>query len=77
MGPRGIGTIASMMLVGRVDTRLLLGIGLGLTAWSFYAKTGWTPNVSQSEIVVVGVFCFMFVPLSSATLATVAAGSAD
>ena len=33
MGPRGIGTMAAMMvvgrLIGRVDTRLLLGIGLG------------------------------------------------
>ena len=33
MGPRGIGTMAAMLvvgrLVGRVDTRLLLGVGLG------------------------------------------------
>jgi MFS transporter, DHA2 family, multidrug resistance protein len=79
MGPRGIGTMAAMMLVGRlvgrVDTRLLLAIGLGFTAWSFYAMTGWTPDVSQTEIVVVGVvqgarLGFLFVPLSSATLAT-------
>jgi MFS transporter, DHA2 family, multidrug resistance protein len=79
MGPRGIGTMAAMLLVGRlvgrVDTRLLLGIGLGLTAWSFYAMTGWTPDVSQNEIIFVGVIQgaglgFLFVPLSSATLAT-------
>ncbi len=79
MGPRGIGTMAAMLivgrLVGRVDTRLLLGIGLGLTAWSFYAMTGWTPDVSQSEIIFVGAIQgaglgFLFVPLSSATLAT-------
>jgi MFS transporter, DHA2 family, multidrug resistance protein len=79
MGPRGIGTMAAMMLVGRlvgrVDTRLLLAIGLGLTAWSFYAMTGWTPDVSQTEIVAIGVvqgagLGFLFVPLSSATLAT-------
>ncbi|MGA8225871.1 MAG: DHA2 family efflux MFS transporter permease subunit, partial [Xanthobacteraceae bacterium] len=59
MGPRGIGTMAAMMLVGRLvgrlDTRLLLAIGLGLTAWSFYAMTGWTPDVSQTEIIVIGV----------------------
>ena len=79
MGPRGLGTMAAMMLVGRLvgrlDTRLLLAIGLGLTAWSFYAMTGWTPDVSQTEIVVIGVvqgagLGFLFVPLSSATLAT-------
>ena len=44
MGPRGVGTMAAMLvvgrLVGRVDTRALLGFGLALTAWSFYAMTG-------------------------------------
>jgi MFS transporter, DHA2 family, multidrug resistance protein len=79
MGPRGIGTMAAMMLVGRLvgrfDTRLMLAVGLGLTAWSFYAMTGWTPDVSQTEIIIVGVvqgagLGFLFVPLSSATLAT-------
>src|SRR6478672_3528482 len=81
MGPRGIGTMAAMMLVGRLvgrlDTRLLLAIGLGLTAWSFYAMTGWTPDVSQSTIVDVGVvqgvgLGFLFVPLSVVALSTLA-----
>jgi len=79
MGPRGIGTMGAMMvvgrLVGRVDTRVLLGLGLGLTAWSFYAMTGWTPDVSQMTIVVVGIvqgvgLGFLFVPLSVVTLST-------
>jgi DHA2 family multidrug resistance protein len=79
LGPRGIGTMGAMMivgkLVGRVDTRLLLAVGLGLTAWSFYAITGWTPDVSQSTIVGVGVvqgigLGFLFVPLSAVTLST-------
>ena len=79
LGPRGIGTMGAMMivgkLIGRVDTRLLLAIGLGLTAWAFYAMTGWTPDVSQTTIVEVGVIQgiglgFLFVPLSVATLAT-------
>jgi DHA2 family multidrug resistance protein len=79
MGPRGIGTMAAMMvvgkLIGRVDTRLLLGVGLGATAWSFYAMTGWTPDVSQMTVVVVGVIQgiglgFLFVPLSAVTLST-------
>jgi DHA2 family multidrug resistance protein len=81
LGPRGVGTMAAMMvvgrLVGRVDTRLLLGVGLGLTAWSFSAMTGWTPDVSQSTIVGVGVIQgiglgFLFVPLSTAALSTLA-----
>src|SRR5882757_1709060 len=72
MGPRGIGTMAAMLVVGRLtgqlDTRLLLGVGLGLTAWAFYQMTGWTPDVSQAEIVIVGLIQgaglgFLFVPL--------------
>jgi DHA2 family multidrug resistance protein len=79
MGPRGIGTMAAMMvvgrLIGRVDTRFLLGTGLALTAWSFYAMTGWTPDVSQYTIIAVGVvqgigLGLIFVPLSAATLST-------
>lgn len=79
MGPRGMGTMAAMLLVGRligrVDTRVLLGIGLLLTAWSFYAMTAWTPDVSAATIVWVGVvqgvgLGFLFVPLSAATLST-------
>jgi len=79
MGPQGIGTMSAMMivgrLVGRVDTRLLLAIGLGLTAWSFYAVTGWTPEVSETTIMGTGVILgaglgFLFVPLSVVTLST-------
>jgi MFS transporter, DHA2 family, multidrug resistance protein len=79
MGPRGIGTMASMLivgrLVGRADTRILLFIGLSLTAWSFYQMTGWTPDVSQGSIIGVTMvqgfgLGFLFVPLSAATLST-------
>jgi MFS transporter, DHA2 family, multidrug resistance protein len=79
MGPRGIGTMGAMLivgqLVGRIDTRLLLAVGLGLTAWSFYEMTGWTPDVSQTTIIVNGVvqgagLGFLFVPLSTVTLGT-------
>jgi len=79
LGPRGVGTMAAMMavgkLIGRVDTRYLLGIGLGLTAWSFYEMAGWTPDVAQMTIIVIGVIQgiglgFIFVPLSVVTLST-------
>jgi MFS transporter, DHA2 family, multidrug resistance protein len=79
LGPRGVGTMGAMLVVGKlikkVDTRVLLGIGLVLTAWSFYAMTGWTPNVSQTTIIIVGVIQgiglgFIFVPLSVVTLST-------
>jgi len=79
LGPRGIGTMAAMMivgqLVGKVDTRLLLAIGLGLTGWSLYQMTGWTPDVSQMTLMGNGVvqgagLGFLFVPLSAVTLGT-------
>jgi DHA2 family multidrug resistance protein len=79
LGPRGVGTMGAMLvvgkLIGRVDTRLLLGTGLGITAWSFYVMTGWTPDVSQMTIIVTGVIQgiglgFLFVPLSAASLST-------
>src|SRR5262249_45147831 len=46
--------------------------------WAFYAMTGWTPDVSEAEVVIVGMvqgagLGFLFVPLSSVTLATLTA----
>ena len=81
MGPRGLGTMACMFLVGRligkVDTRLLLLVGLLLTAWAMYDMTGWNPNVSQWMIAVTGFIQgaglgFLFVPLTTVTFATLA-----
>src|SRR6185369_487143 len=44
MGPRGLGTMLCMFivgkLIGKVDVRLLLATGLGLTAWAMYDMTG-------------------------------------
>src|SRR6202158_3975750 len=79
LGPRGVGTMGAMLVVGKltgkVDTRVLLGTGLGLTAWSFYVMTGWTRDVAQMTIIIVGVIQgiglgFIFVPLSVVTLST-------
>jgi DHA2 family multidrug resistance protein len=81
MGPRGLGTMACMFLVGRligkVDTRLLIMVGLLLTAWAMYDMTGWNPNVSQWTIAVTGFvqgagLGFLFVPLNTVTFATLA-----
>jgi DHA2 family multidrug resistance protein len=79
MGPRGLGTMGCMFIVGRmigkVDTRLLLLAGLLLTAWAMYDMTGWTPAVSQWTIAVTGFIQgaglgFLFVPLTTVTFAT-------
>src|SRR4029077_11030982 len=76
-----IGTMVCMFavgkLIGRIDTRVLLMIGLLLTAWAMYDMTGWTPNVSEETIAVTGFIQgaglgFLFVPLTTVTFATLA-----
>jgi DHA2 family multidrug resistance protein len=82
MGPRGLGTMVCMFVVGKmigkVDTRLLLGLGLGLTAWAMYEMTGWTPDISKWTIVSVGFvqgagLGFLFVPLTTIAFSTLPA----
>jgi DHA2 family multidrug resistance protein len=79
LAPRGVGTLIAMMvvgrLVGRLDTRLLLAIGLGLCGWAMWDMSGWTPDVSEWTVGINGIIQgagmgFLFVPLSVTTLAT-------
>jgi len=83
MAPRGVGTMLAMMvvgrLVGRVDARLLILAGLGLTAWSLWDMTAFTADVSQPTIMVTGFIQgtglgFIFVPLSTVTFSTLPPG---
>jgi DHA2 family multidrug resistance protein len=82
MGPRGLGTMLCMFIVGRligkVDSRWLLALGLGLTAWAMYDMTSWTPDISQWTIVSVGFIQgaglgFLFVPLTTMAFSTLPA----
>jgi DHA2 family multidrug resistance protein len=82
LAPSGFGQMAASMLagrlVGKVDARALLAAGLGLTAWSFYLRTGWTPDISPMAIVQVGLLQgfglgLMFVPLTMTALSSLAA----
>ena len=77
--PSGLGTMAAMMIVGRltgkVDFRLLLGVGFAITAFSLWQMMHYTLVLSQSDIVWPGVvqgvgLGLVFVPLSAATFAT-------
>ena len=80
MAPRGVGTMISM-LAGRphgaqVDARLLVVIGLLLTAQSLYTMTSFTPQMDdwldhQLSGVIQGLGMGMvFVPLSTVAFAT-------
>jgi DHA2 family multidrug resistance protein len=82
MGPRGLGTMLCMFVVGRligkVDSRWLLAVGLGITAWAMYDMMAWTPDVSQWTIVYVGFvqgagLGFLFVPLTTIAFSTLPA----
>jgi DHA2 family multidrug resistance protein len=79
--PGGLGTMLSMLIVGRlvgkVDLRLLLAAGFGITAFSLWQMTSYTLVLAQKDIVWPGVIQglglgLVFVPLSSATFATLA-----
>jgi DHA2 family multidrug resistance protein len=81
LAPRGVGTMLSMIIVGRlvrvVDARILVLVGLALTAISLYQMTGFSIGMDSELIVVSGVVQGMglglvFVPLSTVTFATLA-----
>jgi DHA2 family multidrug resistance protein len=84
MAPRGIGTMASMLiggrLSGRVDPRYLIGLGLVMLLWSLYQSTYWMPGVSNlsliTTLVVQGAALgFVFIPLQVVAFATLPAAS--
>ena len=79
LAPRGFGTMASMLLVGRiidrVGAKVLMVIGLLLTAQSLHQMSLFTPDVSASAIIRSGIvqglgLGLVFVPLSTSTFAT-------
>jgi len=79
LAPRGIGTMAAMVLVGQltrfVDARLLIAAGFAMTGLSLYRMTGFTPDVSQGVLIRTGLLQgfgigFVFVPLSTVTFGT-------
>jgi MFS transporter, DHA2 family, multidrug resistance protein len=77
--PTGLGTMLAMLLAGRiigkVDLRLTLLVGFLITAFALYQMTGYSLDLSESDIVWPGVIQgfgtgLVFVPLSAATFAT-------
>jgi DHA2 family multidrug resistance protein len=79
MAPRGVGTMISMLVVGRimhkVDARLLVVIGLLLTSQSLYTMAGFTPQMDDWLIISSGIvqglgLGLVFVPLSTVAFAT-------
>jgi MFS transporter, DHA2 family, multidrug resistance protein len=79
--PRGVGTMIAMIIVGklvrRIDLRVIMAVGFGLTAVALYQMTHITLQM-DSELIIVSGFIqglgigFTFVPLSAAAFATLA-----
>jgi DHA2 family multidrug resistance protein len=81
LAPRGVGTMISMFLVGRlmnkVDSRILLTTGLALAAFSLWEMTQFNTDIGTWDIVRTGVvqgagLGLIFVPLSTITFSTLA-----
>jgi DHA2 family multidrug resistance protein len=81
LAPRGVGTMISMFLVGRlvgkVDPRVLLVSGLAMAAFSLWEMTQFNIDVGVWDIVRTGIMQgaglgLIFVPLSAITFSTLA-----
>ena len=79
LGTRGIGTFIAMFLVGRligkVDARLLILLGLVLATASLWQMVGWSLDVPAGTIAINSVMQgfglgFVFVPLNTIAFAT-------
>ncbi len=77
--PRGIGTMVAMILVarlaGRIDTRLIILIGLMLTAAALWQMTGFSLQMGMGPVITTGLMQgfglgFVFTPLSIITFST-------
>jgi DHA2 family multidrug resistance protein len=79
--PRGIGTLISMLiagrLVGKVDTRILILTGLVLMAVSLWQMAGFSLQMDSRPVIVSGIvqglgLGLIFVPLQTLAFATLA-----
>lgn len=57
--PRGVGTLISMLLagrlVGKVDLRVLVALGMALMGWSLHMMTGFAIDMGKGPIIWSGV----------------------
>ncbi len=81
LAPRGLGTMAAMLVSGRLttrmDPRLLMAFGIALLSYSLYAQTGWTPDVASRTVIINTIIQgaglgFVFIPLQVIAFATLA-----
>lgn len=77
--PRGAGTMLAMMLVGRltgkVDARLIMATGLGLTAFSLWQMTHFSLLMDEQMIITSGLIQGFGIGLAYVPLSTMAFGT--
>lgn len=81
LAPRGLGTMAAMLISGRLSTRMdprwLMALGIALLSYTLWQQTGWTPDVDQWTVIQNTVtqgagLGFVFIPLQVIAFATLA-----
>src|SRR5262249_31308626 len=79
MAPRGFGTMAAMLIAGRLSSkmapRLLMLFGNLLLTFTMWQMSYWTPQVSTASILVTTIvqgfaMGFVFIPLQVVAFAT-------
>ncbi len=82
MAPRGVGTMAGMLLVGRligrIDARIMMITGMSLVAITMFWMTGFSPLMGSGPFLWSGLvqgfgIGLIFVPLNTLAFATVPA----
>ncbi|ARP92116.1 EmrB/QacA family drug resistance transporter [Bordetella genomosp. 9] len=77
--PSGFGTMVSMLLagrlVGRFDGRLIIALGFGLTTFSLWQMSAYTPQITEWDVIVPSFIQglglgFTSVPLTTMTFST-------
>ena len=79
MAPRGAATLVTMLvagrLAGRVDTRIIVGIGVGLLACASFEMSLFSLNMGHGPVIVSGIvqgvgLGLIFVPINTIGFAT-------
>jgi MFS transporter, DHA2 family, multidrug resistance protein len=79
LAPRGAGLMVAALVcgrvMGRVNARLLVGIGFVVGAYALHEMTLWTPDIAESAVITVGFIQglsigFLAIPINIIAFAT-------
>lgn len=80
LAPRGVGTFLTMavagMLIGKVDPRLLVIVGIALSSASMVMMAGWNLEISETRVMATGFLQglgmgLVFMPVNALAFATI------